>query len=186
MWAAPLLAEVVDGDLRRDLLLLAERVDEWLDALDAVPQTLAHGDASPQNLLVPIDEPDTFVIIDWGFGSPLAVGFDLGQLLIGLVQAGEADARDLGSVHAAILPAYLEGLSQEGMDVDADVAEFGYIASMVLRSAFTALMPERLGDLDCAGLREDFRQRALLTRFMVDVGLGLEVPARPTSPLVAG
>jgi hypothetical protein len=47
-------------------------------------------------------------------------------------------------------------------------------------------MPERLGDLDCAGLREDFRQRALLTRFMVDVGLGLEVPARPTSPLVAG
>jgi aminoglycoside phosphotransferase (APT) family kinase protein len=97
--------------LRRDLLRLADRIDEWLDALDAQPQTLAHGDASPQNLLVPIDEPDTFVIIDWGFGSPLAVGFDLGQLLIGLVQAGEADARDLGSVHAAILPAYLEGLS---------------------------------------------------------------------------
>ena len=60
-----------------------------LDALDALPQCYQHGDASPQNLLVPEGNPDEFVVIDWGFDCPQAVGFDLGQLLVGLAHAGE-------------------------------------------------------------------------------------------------
>jgi hypothetical protein len=31
-----------------------------------LPQTYQHGDASPQNLLVPADKPDEFVMIDRG------------------------------------------------------------------------------------------------------------------------
>lgn len=170
VWGSPLLASA-DRRLRQDLLALAARIDPWLDCLDTLPQTLAHGDASPQNLLVPMADPETFVVIDWGFGSPLAVGFDLGQLLVGLVQAGEADAADLAQVHEAILAAYVEGLAVEGMVVDQDVVRFGYVASLVIRSAFSALMPERLGEPDTPQLREAFRQRVLLTRFIVDLGL---------------
>ena len=58
----------------------------------------SHGDASPQNLLVPASEPDTFVVIDWSFHGPLAVGFDLGQLLIGLAHAGRLTADVLPDV----------------------------------------------------------------------------------------
>ena len=56
--------------------------------MDTLPQALPHGDASPQNLLVPADDPDTFVAIDVSFQNPQAVGFDLGQLLVGLTHAG--------------------------------------------------------------------------------------------------
>lgn len=83
LWAHPTVAAAVEATgehaLRADLVDASEHLDAWLDLLDALPQTYAHGDASPQNLLVPASEPGTFVIIDWGFNCPLAVGFDLGQ-----------------------------------------------------------------------------------------------------------
>ena len=50
--------------LRRDLMRLADRIPEMLGDLERVPQVLMHGDASPQNLLVPVDEPESFVAID--------------------------------------------------------------------------------------------------------------------------
>lgn len=182
VWSSPVLADVVDDALRDDLLRLADEADRWLDRLDTLPQTLAHGDASPQNLLVP-EADDGFVVIDWGFGSPLAVGFDLGQLLLGLVQAGEADPAALPAVHAAILPAYIEGLADEGLAVAEDVVRFGYVASMVLRSAFGGLMWERLGEPDSPALREALGQRAAMTRFVVDLDLAeLEAENAPASP----
>lgn len=177
VWSSPPLVSVVDDALRGDLLRLEAEAGRWLDRLDTLPQTLAHGDASPQNLLVPVTD-DGFVLIDWGFGSPLAVGFDLGQLLLGLVQVGEADAAALPAVHAAILPAYLEGLADEGLAVEEDVVRFGYVASMVLRSALDGLMWERLTGPDTPALRGALRQRATMTRFVVDLGLA-ELEAGP-------
>jgi hypothetical protein len=176
VWASPLLSEAVDDELRRDLVRLTGMIDPWLDRLDALPQALAHGDASPQNLLVPSDG-DGFVVIDWGFGSPLAVGFDLGQLLLGLVQSGGSDPADLPDIHDTILPAYVQGLDDEGLVVPQEVVRFGYVASMVLRSAFGGLMWERLDEPDTPSLRRRFRERAAMTRFVVDLGLG-ELPVR--------
>ncbi|GAA2837269.1 hypothetical protein [Kribbella solani] len=67
-WRHPMLAAAVTNlgeyGLRDDLLALGERVPAVLDALDALPQCYQHGDASPQNLLVPHDKPDEFVLID--------------------------------------------------------------------------------------------------------------------------
>ena len=57
-----------------------------------LPQAMPHGDASPQNLLVPASAPDRFVAIDVGMRTPHAIGFDLGQLLVGLVHAGVVPA----------------------------------------------------------------------------------------------
>jgi hypothetical protein len=53
VWAHPLVAGAVDDRLRADLRTLGARVPELLDGMDALP----HGDASPQNLLVPADDP---------------------------------------------------------------------------------------------------------------------------------
>src|SRR5215203_5836448 len=62
-WGHSLVARAVDDRLRADLRTLGARVPELLDGMDALPQALPHGDASPQNLLVPADDPDTFVAI---------------------------------------------------------------------------------------------------------------------------
>lgn len=63
-WAHPLVAAAVDRRLRTDLVELAGRVPTLLNALAGLPHTFAHGDASPQNLLVPADDPDGFARTD--------------------------------------------------------------------------------------------------------------------------
>ncbi|TCN44593.1 hypothetical protein EV644_101270 [Kribbella orskensis] len=54
---------------------------------------MSYGDACPQNLLVPADQPDGFVAIDWTASGLVAAGDDLGQLLIGRAHSGELGAR---------------------------------------------------------------------------------------------
>ncbi|MDX2971345.1 phosphotransferase [Kribbella solani] len=165
-WRHPMLAAAVTNlgeyGLRDDLLALGERVPAVLDALDALPQCYQHGDASPQNLLVPHDKPDEFVLIDWGFDCPQAVGFDLGQLLIGLAHAGELSPEALPAVHTVILREFQEGLAAEGMQVSHDDVLYGYLGSLLVRAAFTALP-------DDGAPQELFEHRVLLTRAMVDL-----------------
>ena len=176
LWAHPLVDAVADPRLRADLLRLAERVPAILDTLDGLPQTFVHGDASPQNLLVPATDPDTFVAIDWSLIGPCAVGYDLGQLLVGLIHAGQLDVPALPALHETVLPAYTAGLADEGLRVDADVVRFGVHAALVVRSAFTALPLRRLGGSptrDDAALVAD---RARLARHLVDLGLALPAP----------
>ena len=54
-----------------------------------------HGDACPQNLLVPADDPGGFIAVDWSTGELAAVGYDLGGLLVGLAHAGRLEVADL-------------------------------------------------------------------------------------------
>jgi hypothetical protein len=170
-WRHPLLSAAVcnlgDHSLRDDLLALGERLPAVLDALDALPQCYQHGDASPQNLLVPKGKPDEFVVIDWGFDCPQAVGFDLGQLLIGLAHAGELSPEALPLVHKAILKSFLEGLAAEGMRATADEVLYGYLGSLLIRATFTALPLELFGKTHATlGL---FEQRVMLTRALVEL-----------------
>ncbi|MFI6323414.1 hypothetical protein ACIBG8_38215 [Nonomuraea sp. NPDC050556] len=167
-WRHPLVAEHADPLLRADLLSLAERIEPLMAALDRLPHTMPHGDACPQNLLVPTDGSADFVAIDWGWPHAAPVGFDLGQLLVGLAQAGATDPEDLPAIHETIEAAYLG-------QVDADPADvsFGYVASLVLRSAWQALPLERLGEEVTPELEQLFARRAALARFIVDLGRGL-------------
>lgn len=172
-WRHPLLAAAVrntgDHGLRDDLLALGERLPAVLDALDTLPQCYQHGDASPQNLLVPRENPDEFVVIDWGFDGLQAVGFDLGQLLVGLAHAGELAASALPAVHRVILQNFLAGLAVEGMAVDEEQVQYGYLGSLLARATFTSLPLEfisRTGEPDDVRMFED---RVLLTRALVEL-----------------
>jgi hypothetical protein len=171
-WRHPLLAEAVcstgDHGLRDELLDLGSRLPAVLDRLDALPQTYQHGDASPQNLLVPKDKPDEFVVIDWGFDCPQAIGFDLGQLLVGLAHAGEVAAAELPTIHTIILRGFLDGVAAEGMTVTEDEVLYGYLGSLMVRATFTALPLEQLGKQTECGL-ELFEERVRLTRALVDL-----------------
>ncbi len=172
IWTHPLLATDAGRRLRADLHRLADRVPTILDALDGLPQTLMHGDASPQNLLVPAAAPDSFVAIDWSLIGLVAVGYDLSQLMIGLTHAGRRGVETLPAVHDAVLPAYVAGLADEGMRVHADVVRFGFHAALVVRSAFSALP---LAHLAASSIPDAsvVTARVQLTRHLVDLGLAL-------------
>ncbi|GAA1755313.1 hypothetical protein [Kocuria aegyptia] len=173
-WAHPLVAAVVDARLRRDLAELAGRLPAVLDRLDRCPQSLPHGDASPQNLLPVRNEPGTLVVIDTAFQCPQAIGFDLGQLLIGLVHAGELSAASLESDDAQIMAAFARGLAEGGVDVPAAEVVYGHHGSLLARAGFTAFPLEHLGDPPTPTLEELFAQRAALTRYIADSALALQ------------
>lgn len=163
LWQHPWLA--AHADLRARLRELGARIPAWLDRLDTLPQAMPHGDASPQNLLVPADRPDCFVVIDISFRSPHALGFDLGQLVVGLVHAGLMPASDLPAVTDAVAPAYLAGLADEGVvGVDAQVHE-AFATTTMLRSGFDGLLWDLLGPADPA-TRHAFDERLALSRFL--------------------
>ena len=116
------------------MLALAERVPDLLDQLDALPQTFAHGDASPENLLIPDGNPER-VVIDWGFGTPLPIGFDLGQLLVGLAHSGRHDPARFPTGApdriGLLRRARRRGVQPRQLDVHT-----GFIGGMAVRSAY--------------------------------------------------
>ena len=172
-WRHPMLAAAVchlgDHRLRDDLLELADRLPAVLDALDTLPQCYQHGDASPQNLLVPKGKPDEFVVIDWGFDCPQAVGFDLGQLLIGLAHAGELAPEALPLVHNAIFKAFLTGMTEDGMEATEEQVLYGYLGSLLARATFTALPLEQITKPGDDATLAMFEERVMLTRALVDL-----------------
>jgi hypothetical protein len=178
IWDHPLAraALAVDPGLRADLLALADDAPAILDMLDDLPHTLAHWDACPQNLLADPERVDGFVAIDWSFTTAAPVGFDLGQLLAGLAQTGELDPTELPVVHAAIVPAFLEGLQNEGVDADPADVRSGYAGSLLVRSGFTALPLELLGRSDETGIADLFAQRARYARFLLDLRREVRFP----------
>jgi hypothetical protein len=180
IWSHPAMAETLEdlgeadrtSGLRAVLCHAYSLVPELFSVVEALPQTHAHGDASPQNLLVHADAPDEFVAIDWGFNCPVAVGFDLGQLLVGLVHAGELEVSALGGLHDLVVPAYAEGLRAGGFEASDRAILTGHVGSTMLRSGFTALPFEAFqrSDIeDSPALRAHLAERIRLTRFMLDL-----------------
>jgi hypothetical protein len=165
LWSHPWLAG--HGDLRADLRTLGPQIPGMLDRLDGYVQAIPHGDASPQNLLVPVDAPETFVVIDPSFRSPHPLGFDLGQLLIGLTHAGLVQAAMLPDIAERIVPAYLAGLAMEGVTGLDDEVRDGFVTSVMLRSGFDGLLLETIGS-EVDGARQAFDERLAMTRFLVD------------------
>jgi hypothetical protein len=173
LWAHPALAAALRGTgestVRTELRAAIDHVDEWLDALDALPQPYVHGDASPQNLLVPATDPDTFVVIDFGFNSPQSVGFDLGQLLVGLAHSQLMDPTELAGLQRVILPAYIDGVRSTGFPATSAEVERGSILSMLVRSLFTAIPLEELHRPDSCSLRSLLVSRIRLARYLLDL-----------------
>ena len=182
VWQHPVLQEALrlagDRRLPADMVALGARLPQVLDMLDDLPQTYAHGDASPQNLLLPADEPGTIVVIDWGFGTLLPVGFDLGQLLVGLAHAGRTHPAAIPAIDAEVFPAYLAGLAAEDYEVDPAQVRAGYLGSLAARSALCAIPFEALENaVPSEQTVAMFAGRVRLTRLMLDMADGVAGPA---------
>jgi hypothetical protein len=173
-WLHPLLRD--ERDLRGELVELAARVPALVERVSALPQLRAHGDACPQNLLVPVDEPDTFVVIDWAMTSVAAVGDDLGQLLVGHAHDGVLTVPELVALREVLVQSYVVGLGTEGFHASPDSVRLGMDGGLVVRSAFTALPLERLGEPITDELTALVARRVELTRHLVELGLAATTP----------
>ena len=93
LWKVPAVAEAADAHLIAGLRSLTDRAPELLEEILSLPAFPAHGDASPQNLLIESNGggpggSTSFAVIDWGLYGGVCAGFDLGQLLAGWVVLG--------------------------------------------------------------------------------------------------
>ena len=168
IWAHPLVSTAFDAELRAGLIDAAGAVPGYLDELDAVPLGTAHGDACPRNLLVTGADADGFVLIDYGFWGAAPVGFDLGQLLLGQIQTGERPAADLAELHAVCLPAYVDGLRAEGLDVDESTVARANALLMLEFFALSAIPFEALDAELTPQLLHVAGQRAQAARFVLE------------------
>ena len=168
IWHHPAIAAAFDADLRDRLLQAAGQVDTWLDELDELPLATTHGDYSPNNLL-PGPTHDSFTLIDFGFWVPNPIGYDLGQLLVGDVQLGRRSPSLLAETEAAIVPAYVDGMADEGMATDEATVRRSHALLLMIFTGFSALPFEQLGDTPPEAVPTLARERAELARFCLDL-----------------
>jgi hypothetical protein len=177
-WRTPRMLEALAGSgdqqLSVDLPALVRRIPSILDQLERLSQTFVHGDASPQNLLIPAADRSLRVAIDWGgFCTLLPVGFDLGQLLIGLAHAGELEVSELPALQDAVLEAFRSGLAAENFDVPPDEVRFGFLGSLVCRSGLGALPLDPPNQVAPSLTDTELTQRIQLTRYLVNIANSL-------------
>ncbi|MEZ5177244.1 MAG: hypothetical protein R2746_02905 [Acidimicrobiales bacterium] len=168
-WADPPVQEAVDDRHRTDLARLADAVPTLLAQEAALPSGVCHGDATPHNFHDPGD--GTVVALDWSYGHVGAVGSDLGQLLVGRFEAGEADVADLPAVADAILEGFMDGLRGEGSAATLDQVRTAWALHLAVRSVFSLLVLEHRPDLGDETRADLLRRRAVLARFGIDLAL---------------
>ena len=169
LWEHPLVEPAFDAGLRRRLLAAADALPRILDELDGAPRGTAHGDACPRNLLVSPQQPDGFVLIDFGFWCEAPLTFDLTQLLLGEIQTGERPAAELAELEAVCLPAYQQGLRDEGLAVPHDELRRVHALVMLLHFGLSAVPLEVLFGLPAPGGAEVVRERAAAAAFVLDL-----------------
>ena len=178
VWQHPAVAAAADPELISGLRGLADRSWELMEELAALPQLPAHGDASPQNLLIEAPPsagtPTRFVMIDWGNFGRTPAGFDLAQLLAGRVNAGLMAGADLYRLSPLCLTAYCDGMADAGAEPERDAVSRGHAAAMALFTGLSALPFDQLGSPPPPGpARPELEQlvagRLDMARFILDL-----------------
>lgn len=168
VWHHPAVAKYVDDDLRSRIMALIDAAPALIDEIEALPLMNAHGDAAPQNLLV---VPDGFCVIDWGFWTRAAIGFDLSQLVYSEIDLDRSDASTFRDIQQASLSGYREGLAQEGTEIDEIALIRAHTIQLAMAHGISAIPLERLdGDPELA--ERSTRERMVVLRHMLD-DLGL-------------
>jgi hypothetical protein len=130
----------------------------FLDALDLLPQTLQHGDASLLNLFArPTPAGEETVVVDWAWLGIAAVGEDLAVLWKWwnwLVRTAAA----AGVTDDQLLATYVAGLRDAGWSGDERLVRLGWALAVALRYLAHPLM---LAGLDESQRGHFERQRGM-------------------------
>ena len=168
VWSHPLVAATFDEGVRERLRAAADRADDLVAELAAVPHLVGHGDACPNNLLV-VPGTDDFVLIDFGLWGSRPVGFDLGQLLVGDVQVGRRSAEALAERDEVCLVAYQAGLRAEGCGLSDALVRRAHALQLLVFTGFSTLPFDLLGEPVTPELIEVARARAAIAAHSLDL-----------------
>jgi hypothetical protein len=134
----PLVRRRYPADIVDDVFHLWEEREMFLDALDRLPQTFCHGDASRRNLFARggVDGCDQTVAIDWALAGIGAIGEEIAPLVWATIGFSEVDLTEAQELSEIVFEGYLEGLRDSGWGGDPQVVRLGYAAASALRYVF--------------------------------------------------
>ena len=138
----PLVQRVYSPTVAKALGRLAAARETILEALDTLPQTLCHRDLFPRNAFIRHTPSGVeTVAIDWAFCGPGPIGSDVVSLVEASLSWFEADQAHAQELEKLCLDGYLAGLRTAGWQGDPRDVQFGYLGSLVLRSALGGVAP---------------------------------------------
>ena len=164
----PLIAGAFSPDLIARLRRAAHRLPEFVEELEGMPLMASHGDACPNNLLTHPDSTD-ITLIDFGFFGEQPAGFDLSQLLVGEVQLGRRPAAGLAEDEEAVLPTYVRGLRDEGLDISESTVRRSHALLLLLFAGLSAYPLEHLGGPVTPEALAAASERAQMAAFALDL-----------------
>jgi len=115
-WAHPLVRAAFPDPVAERLLRLHTEREDFLAALERLPQTLCHLDAFPGNLLARRTAAggEQTVALDWAFVGIAAVGEEIGHLVAWSLMLGVVAVTEAEELRAIVLAGYREGLREAG------------------------------------------------------------------------
>jgi hypothetical protein len=134
VWARPEVRAAYSG-LRPGLERLWAERESLLRTVESLPQTLAHCDVWPANLIARGDET---VLLDWSFVGVGAIGEDAGNLVPDCVFDGFLPVDALPALADGVWSAYLAGLREAGWAGDEGVARLGFVAAGAVKYCWLA------------------------------------------------
>ena len=103
-------------------------------------------------------------------------------MLIGHAHSGDLPVDALPAIHDLIVDGFMHGLALEACEVPVADVVFAFEAALVVRNAFQSLPLDRLLEPVTPDLVALAARRVELTRYLVDVGLGMSAgPGRRTN-----
>jgi hypothetical protein len=134
-WQHPLLRAAFPTPVRDRLLRLWDEREPLLAVLDRLPQTLCHKDAYRRNMFAPRNalSQQQLVLIDWAYVGRSEIGLDIADLFGASYSTFGVEPTDLATFDATIFDSYMAGLREAGWQGEAQLARFGFAASVALK-----------------------------------------------------
>jgi hypothetical protein len=185
-WQHPLLRDVFDPADGERLRRVWARRWSLVDALDALPQTLLHGDSHRGNLFALPPAPhagtgrngERTAAIDWVILGIGPVGADLAEFALSRAIAGELLAPGGSDFGEHLFGSYVDGLRAAGWNGDAGDVRRGYDATAALAGTsrlhwtLERALDDRPGEKFAPGqddTEEVLRRWAALTRLFLSL-----------------
>lgn len=164
-WRVPVVRAAY-GSLQNGLRGLWEDRERLLALVESLPQTLAHCDVWPANMIT--GAGGDVVLLDWSFVGVGAVGEDAGNLVTDSVWDGWLPAVELPHIGQVVWESYLVGLREAGWTGDERLARLGFCAGGAVKYAWLAEQSLRrvaAGDLRSYGGYSDIAAEKLLNTY---------------------
>ena len=125
-------------DIGQRAALMLKDQTRFIADLARLPQTLCHHDAARSNLIARRGDDGTteMVAIDWESTGPGPIGAEIATLVSASLRKGDFPADRTAELDAAVVDAYVAGLSESGWSGDPSTVRLGYAMSLALRCWF--------------------------------------------------